>query len=669
MRIVVTGAAGYLGSHVCEQLLDVGHDVLGVDIEWFGPSHLKDHERFEFVHGDVRSKTVLKFALNWKPDSVIFLAALSNDPAGELDPDVTHRINSTVPFTWAAAAKEAKVPRFVFASSCSIYGPSKDLEVKPLTAYGKSKWDAECCLATLAGMEFFVKILRLGTLYGPSFSMRFDLAINLMARDYAEKGFVRVLGGGKQVRPFCSVHDAAWEFVQEALRGPSCTRHVVGFNAQIGVLAKFLVGNDVRVQLTDPVDERNYAVPENQAFGRLEDAKAIFDGMVSSVKMGRWKPTTAHKYYRAVALKEIISPKPWIPLCQSELNVFAGRQLKQHIADTNGYASPNGVVREFERRCADILGVSPPQVVATNSCTSALMAAAYLSGFKGPGRKVFLPPITWGATANAFSLLSNDNSGCLRWVDVNSVGLIEDMGFEKQGYHHLHSVCLVDLGGRLSALSVFRNNLGDGANIIVDAAQSFGRKFDDDADFMCFSFAPTKNMTTGDGGLIVMKNQYNRSDIIRFLTNGMDPCREGMGSKKVGFGIKGRMNELTAVMGLAMLHSFDVIQNQRRSARYEYVERLALAGCDNLIVPHLASDEPHLMQLLVPNRNELVKLMRQNWIQTGLHYWNLGGPDLPGAVHWANHTISLPLWSGITKEEIQRVVDVVKEHMEGEKDG
>jgi nucleoside-diphosphate-sugar epimerase len=210
--VMVTGAGGYIGSVLSRALLEDGYSVLAVDRFFFGRETLPaEGNALQVVRADVR----------WMDESlfedvfgVIDLAALSNDPAGEMDPDKTWEINHRGRVRVARLAKEHGVQRYILPSSCSIYGFQEGIldetsPVNPLTTYAKANLAAEKEVLSLAASDFCVVVLRQATVYGQSCRMRFDLAINGMVRGLFQSGILPILRDGQQWRPVVHVKDTA----------------------------------------------------------------------------------------------------------------------------------------------------------------------------------------------------------------------------------------------------------------------------------------------------------------------------------------------------------------------------------------------------------------------------------------------------------------------------
>ena len=219
MRVLVTGGAGYIGSVLVRILLEKGYKVRCLDRFFFGFDSIRDIEddvNFEVVRGDVR---FVDGSVMEGVDAVFDLAALSNDPAGELDPEKTMDINYRGRARVAQLAKKHGVERYVLASSCSVYGFQDGVlregsEVNPLTAYAKANWLAEKEILPLSGGGFTATALRQATVYGFSYRMRFDLAVNGMVLGFFKNGRVPILRDGTQWRPFVHVKDTSMAFVK-----------------------------------------------------------------------------------------------------------------------------------------------------------------------------------------------------------------------------------------------------------------------------------------------------------------------------------------------------------------------------------------------------------------------------------------------------------------------
>ncbi len=210
MKILVTGAGGYIGSVLVPMLLEAGHHVVALDRFLFGREVLPDKaDGLTVVQEDVRRIEPTRLE---GVDAIVDLASLSNDPAGELDPEKTWEINHRARARLARMAKEYGVRRYLLPSSCSVYGFQDGLldessPPNPLTTYAKANLQAERDVLQLADADFVVVVIRQATVYGFSPRMRFDLAINGMVRGFFRNGKIPILRDGTQWRPFVHVRD------------------------------------------------------------------------------------------------------------------------------------------------------------------------------------------------------------------------------------------------------------------------------------------------------------------------------------------------------------------------------------------------------------------------------------------------------------------------------
>lgn len=282
-RVLVTGGAGYIGSVLTEMLLDAGDEVTVLDRFFFGPTlaHLADRPGLRVVKGDVR--TVGPEIMNGI-DGVCDLAALSNDPAGELNPGKTMEINHAGRVRIAHMAKSQHVPRYVLASSCSIYGFQDGVldetsPPNPLTTYAEANLAAEQDILPLADDSFCATVLRQATVYGLSKRMRFDLAINGMTLGLWQKGYIPVLRDGTQWRPFVHVRDTCRAFMRvlesptELVRGEMFNVGSDEQNYQILPLARQVaeaVGREFVHEWYGDPDHRSYRVSFGKIMGRLD---------------------------------------------------------------------------------------------------------------------------------------------------------------------------------------------------------------------------------------------------------------------------------------------------------------------------------------------------------------------------------------------------------------
>jgi nucleoside-diphosphate-sugar epimerase len=233
LRTLVTGHDGYIGSVLVPWLEADGHEVTGLDTYWFeGCDFGSPITRLGGRRGDVRDLTAADLE---GFDAVIHLAALSNDPLGDLNTELTYEVNQMASIRLAVLAKEAGVERFVFSSSCSLYGASGDdllteeSAFNPITAYAISKVKVEEELELLADDNFSPVSLRNATVYGVSPKLRTDLVVNNLVGYAVTTGEVKLQSDGSPWRPLAHVEDVCRAFAA-VLTAPREVIHNQAFN-------------------------------------------------------------------------------------------------------------------------------------------------------------------------------------------------------------------------------------------------------------------------------------------------------------------------------------------------------------------------------------------------------------------------------------------------------
>jgi len=271
-RLLITGHRGYIGSIMTPYFLDAGYEVAGLDTNYFGQCQLvPDRLPVTETRKDVRD-LILEDLRGF--DSVIHLAALSNDPIGNLNREWTDEINLKASIRLAVLAKEAGVSRFIFSSSCIMYGMSEAAVVDetcpldPKTDYAASKVKSEKAISELAGDGFSPTFLRNGTVYGASPRMRFDTVFNDLIGSALTTGKVTLHSDGEPWRPVVHVEDVARSF-KHVLEAPISVVHNQAFNNGASVLNKQILelaeiavrsvpGSTLEVLSETGADQRTY---------------------------------------------------------------------------------------------------------------------------------------------------------------------------------------------------------------------------------------------------------------------------------------------------------------------------------------------------------------------------------------------------------------------------
>lgn len=291
MRIFVTGNRGYIGSHLVDLLKAEGHTVTGCDLglyrvaEW-DPVVNPDEELVK----DVRLLTEKDVEGH---DCIMHLAAISNDPMGELDSNVTKTINADGSIRLAEVAKRAGVPRFLFASSCSMYGKGVSLdldetaELNPVSLYAQSKIDAEKGIHALADDSFSPASLRNATAYGYSPVLRVDLVLNNLLASALSYGELRVMSDGSPWRPLIHCRDIARAFVafgnanKEQIHNQAINVGGDSENYQVkdvvSTIQNLLPETDVVFTGEVGVDPRNYRVKFDKLNAQLPEFKLEYN--------------------------------------------------------------------------------------------------------------------------------------------------------------------------------------------------------------------------------------------------------------------------------------------------------------------------------------------------------------------------------------------------------
>lgn len=317
MNILVTGSAGYLGSVLVPMLLARGDHVTAADVCMFGAEGLLPHMNnplFRLDVGDIRDPRFIRTLFSRSIDSVVHLAALVGEPACKINPDLTKQINTESTIRIAREAKQYKVSRFIFTSTCSNYGVSSSdsladetTPLYPLSLYAETKIAAEDGLLDITDASFGVTILRFATLFGLSPKMRFNLLINEMVRD-ALFGRDVLLYKEEAWRPFAHTADAARAIIATLDAG---RKKVSGQVFNIGtdnlqkktlvkIVKKYLPSMQVVREGGHP-DNRDYRVSFDKAkheigFMPTMSVEQGIEEIVSALKQRVWSNPYDNKY-------------------------------------------------------------------------------------------------------------------------------------------------------------------------------------------------------------------------------------------------------------------------------------------------------------------------------------------------------------------------------------
>lgn len=291
MKILVTGHRGYIGAHLVDLLVDAGHHVTGVDLDLFEGCEWTDSVRPHVEK--ITDFRALGTADLEGFDAVCHLAAISNDPMGELNEQLTKDVNGAGSVALAKKCKEAGVGRFLFSGSCSIYGAGEKLDLdesasfNPLSAYAHSKVFTEYGALPLADENFAVAVLRNATAYGASPMLRIDLVANNLLGCAVATGAIRIMSDGTPWRPLVHCRDIARGFVlfaeaeREKINGKAVNFGGNEENYQVKDVADIVqeLVPEARIEYTGEVgaDPRNYRVKFDMLNAMFPDFKLSYN--------------------------------------------------------------------------------------------------------------------------------------------------------------------------------------------------------------------------------------------------------------------------------------------------------------------------------------------------------------------------------------------------------
>ena len=287
MKLLVTGDLGYVGSVLAPMLIERDYEVVGLDIGYFADCLLcKVTGKYQKVSKDIRDVSAEDLR---GIDAIIHLAGLSNDPAGELQPELTEQINLDSTIRLGQLAKSAGVKRFVYASSQSMYGISstseeldEDLSEKlPLTTYARTKWEAEIALKKLQSDIFSVICFRPSTVFGVSPRLRCDIVFNNFVACAYTTGKIEILSDGTPWRPVVNIRDVCSAFIAgleaplEIVAGRSYNVGIPNGNFSVRDLAeaakRAVPGTELKFMGEHGGDSRTYKVSFNRILSELSE--------------------------------------------------------------------------------------------------------------------------------------------------------------------------------------------------------------------------------------------------------------------------------------------------------------------------------------------------------------------------------------------------------------
>lgn len=316
MRILIAGGAGYIGSALIPKLIERGYEIDVIDLLWFGNHLPKD---VKILNKDIFDLNVEELK---EYDQVMFLAGLSNDPMAEFSPAKNFIFNASSPSYLAYIAKKAGVKKFIYASSCSVYGYTVNElydETAPAISsypYGISKLQGEEGVLGMADKDFSVICFRKGTVSGYSPRMRLDLIVNTMFKTALQNGEI-VVNNPSIWRPILSIEDAVSGYIRaiESSDGITGVFNLSSGNYTVGEVADLVkeavekkMGKQIKLNIKNVKDFRNYKVTNEKAITTLSfkpkhDVTAILDNLI--VNVDKFRDFDNPNYYNIHVFKQL----------------------------------------------------------------------------------------------------------------------------------------------------------------------------------------------------------------------------------------------------------------------------------------------------------------------------------------------------------------------------
>lgn len=286
-KILVTGACGYKGHILIPKLLNMNHEIVAIDTQWFG-NFLAPHPNLNIIKLDLTDYDNVPLV---GIDTIIHLASIANDPCGDLNPKLTWEVSALATMKLADRAVKSGVKRFIYASSGSVYGirdeeqVTEDVDLTPLSEYNKTKMVGERVVLSYS-KEMVVQIIRPATVCGISPRMRLDVSVNLLTMQALKNGKITVFGGD-QVRPNIHIDDITDVYIH-FLKNPQFSGiYNAGFEnmsiLEIANLVKKHVGADIEV--TPSNDPRSYRLNSDKLLSTgFKPKKCIEDAIIEITK-------------------------------------------------------------------------------------------------------------------------------------------------------------------------------------------------------------------------------------------------------------------------------------------------------------------------------------------------------------------------------------------------